>query len=121
MRNGTISSYYTLKDAFGTLPNIVSPYGVGNSRFEPLNHRKKYYFTWNKTNYLQEPGLNLVVPKGMLYDDVPLNYQVKADSGAVAFTYQLMIRRFRCMQLVNCVSGCVENQLPIRRNIMWPA
>ena len=23
------------------------------------------------------------------------------------------------MQLVNCVSGCVENQLPIRRNIMW--
>ena len=33
--------------------------------------------------------LNLVVPKGMLYDDVPLNYQVKADSGAVAFTYQL--------------------------------
>lgn len=25
----------------------------------------------------------------MLYDDAPLNYQVKADSGAVAFTYQL--------------------------------
>ena len=25
----------------------------------------------------------------MLYDNVPLQYQVKADSGAVAFTYQL--------------------------------
>ena len=38
---------------------------------------------------MQEPGLTLVVPKGMLYDDIALNYQVKADSGAIAFTYQL--------------------------------
>ena len=33
--------------------------------------------------------MSLVVPKGMLYDNVPLQYQIKADSGAVAFTYQL--------------------------------
>ena len=56
---------------------------------EPFNYREKYFFAWDKTNYLQEPGLSLVVPKGMLYKDAPLNYQVKADSGAVAFTYQI--------------------------------
>lgn len=80
---------YTLKDAFGN----TSKYGFivrgRNQLVEPLNYREKYFFAWDKTNYLQEPGLSLVVPKGMLYDDVPLNYQVKADSGAVAFTYQI--------------------------------
>ena len=40
-------------------------------------------------NYVQEPGLSLVVPRGMLYDDAYLNYAVRADSGDVAFTYQL--------------------------------
>ena len=80
---------YTLKDAFGNTSKYSFTVRGRKQPIEPLNHREKYYFTWNKTNYLQEPGLNLVVPKGMLYDDVPLNYQVKADSGAVAFTYQL--------------------------------
>ena len=80
---------YTLKDAFGNTSNYRFTVRGRKQPVEPLNHREKYYFTWNKTNYLQEPGLSLVIPKGMLYDDVPLNYQMKADSGAVAFTYQL--------------------------------
>ncbi|MEG0648157.1 MAG: M23 family peptidase, partial [Bacteroides sp.] len=54
-----------------------------------VQSRAKYSFAWDKTNYLQEPGLTLVVPRGMLYDDVALNYNVRADSGAIAFTYQL--------------------------------
>ena len=44
---------------------------------------------WDKVNYLQEPGLELVIPKGLLYDDSLLNYSVRADSGVIAFTYQL--------------------------------
>ena len=55
---------YTLKDALETLPNNSSFTVRGRSNpIEPLNHQEKYYFTWNKTNYLQELGLNLVVPK----------------------------------------------------------
>ena len=55
----------------------------------PVEHREKYALKWDKVNYLQEPGLELVIPKGMLYDDVLLNYSVRADSGDIAFTYQL--------------------------------
>ena len=80
---------YTLKDAFGNTSRYHFTVRGKKHPVEPLNHREKYYFAWDKTNYLQEPGLSLVVPKGMLYDNVPLQYQVKADSGAVAFTYQL--------------------------------
>ena len=80
---------YTLKDAFGNTSRYHFTVRGKKQPVEPLNHREKYYFAWDKTNYLQEPGLSLVVPKGMLYDNVPLQYQVKADSGAVAFTYQL--------------------------------
>lgn len=80
---------YTLKDAFGNTSRYHFTVRGKKQPVEPLNHREKYFFAWDKTNYLQEPGLSLIVPKGMLYDNVPLQYQVKADSGAVAFTYQL--------------------------------
>ena len=80
---------YTLKDAFGNTSRYRFTVRGRKQPIEPLKHREKYFFAWDKTNYLQEPGLSLVVPKGMLYDDAALNYQVKADSGAIAFTYQL--------------------------------
>lgn len=49
----------------------------------------KYHWCWNQLHVMQEPGVQLVVPRGMLYDDVTLRYAVRADSGDVAFTYQL--------------------------------
>lgn len=80
---------YTLSDAFGNTSYYHFTVRGEKQPIEPLNHREKYFFAWNKTNYLQEPGLTLVVPKGQLYDDVPLHFQMKVDSGAVAYTYQL--------------------------------
>ncbi|WP_455586872.1 M23 family metallopeptidase [Bacteroides sp.] len=80
---------YTLKDAFGNTSRYRFTIRGKKQPVEPLQHRDKYFFAWNHTNFLQEPGLTLIVPRGMLYDDAALNYQVKADSGAVAFTYQL--------------------------------
>ena len=35
--------------------------------------------------------------QGMLYDDVLLNYSVRADSGDIAFTYQLNDTRIPCL------------------------
>ena len=49
----------------------------------------KYYFRWDQGNILQEPGLELIIPKGMLYDDVKLNTRVMADSSGISFDYQL--------------------------------
>lgn len=80
---------YTLSDVFGNTSRYSFIVRGRKQSIEPSVHREKYFLAWNKTNYLQEPGMILVIPKGMLYDDVSANYHAKADSGAIAFTYQL--------------------------------
>ncbi len=80
---------YTLSDALGNTSKVRFTIQGKKASIRPVEHREKYVFKWDKVNYLQEPGLELVVPKGMLYDDAWLNYAVRADSGDIAFTYQL--------------------------------
>lgn len=80
---------YTLSDALGNSSKVRFTVQGQKTTIAPVEHREKYALKWDKVNYLQEPGLELVIPKGMLYDDVLLNYSVRADSGDIAFTYQL--------------------------------
>ncbi len=80
---------YTLSDALGNTSKVRFTVQGKKTTIVPVEHREKYALKWDKVNYLQEPGLELVIPKGMLYDDVFLNYSVRADSGDIAFTYQL--------------------------------
>lgn len=80
---------YTLSDALGNTSKVRFIVQGQKTTIAPVEHREKYALKWDKVNYLQEPGLELVIPKGMLYDDVLLNYSVRADSGDIAFTYQL--------------------------------
>lgn len=80
---------YTLKDGLGNTLKVRFTIHGKRAEIKPVEHREKYIFRWNKVNILQEPGLSLVVPRGMLYDDAYLNYAVRADSGDVAFTYQM--------------------------------
>ena len=51
--------------------------------------RGKYALSWSRGNVVQQPGMELVIPKGMLYEDVDLNCRVIADSLNVSFDYQL--------------------------------
>lgn len=80
---------YTLMDAYGN--TTKSGFVVKGVRqpVEQTGHKEKYFFRWNKTNFLHEFGLDLYVPKGAMYDDVPLDFAFSADSGAVACTYQI--------------------------------
>lgn len=80
---------YTLSDTLGNTSKVRFTVQGQKTTIAPVEHREKYALKWDKVNYLQEPGLELVIPKGMLYDDVLLNYSVRADSGDIAFTYQL--------------------------------
>ena len=81
--------HYLLIDAFGNQSHCRFTVRGKKQPIAPVTHRDKYRFGWNRTNYLQEPGLSLVVPQGMLYEDVNLHYAIQADSEAIAFTYQL--------------------------------
>ncbi len=80
---------YTLSDALGNTSKVSFTVQGHRSEIAPVIHREKYVFRWDRVNYLQEPGLELVIPKGMLYEDAYLNYAVRADSGDVSFTYRL--------------------------------
>ena len=80
---------YTLSDALGNTSKVCFTVQGQKTTIAPVEHREKYALKWDKVNYLQEPGLELVIPKGMLCDNVLLNYSVRADSGDIAFTYQL--------------------------------
>ena len=77
-----------------------------------FGNRKKYRFTvrgrkqeipeqkqdscktlyWNRTNVIQEPGMEFVIPRGMLYDDAPLRTAVAGDSSNLSFEYTLDAR-----------------------------
>lgn len=80
---------YTLSDALGNTSRVR--FTVQGKRMDIPDRecREKYFFRWDRVNYLQEPGLELVVPRDMLYQDVCLHYKVRTDSAAVAYTYQL--------------------------------
>lgn len=80
---------YTLRDALGNTSKVRFTIEGKKMSIVPVRHREKYVLHWDRVNYLQEPGLDLFIPRGNLYADVFLNYALKKDSGAVAFTYQL--------------------------------
>ncbi len=101
---------YTLSDAFGNSSKVEFTVQGKCMDVPPMEHREKYIFHQNQINYLQEPGLQLVVPKGMLYNDAYLNYAVRADSGDIAFTYQLNDTRIPLHE------GC-ELRIGLRRRL----
>lgn len=80
---------YTLKDGYGNIGRFAFVVRGVRQPIVPLEQRERHVFRWNEVNYLREPGLELLIPRGIMYDDVALNYTVRADSGAIAFTYQL--------------------------------
>lgn len=84
---------YVLKDVYGNTSRYNFVVKGKQQPIEPFHHREKYLFKWDRTNFLKEPGLDLVVRKGELYDDVPLNYKAWVDSAAIAYTYQLNDKR----------------------------
>lgn len=49
----------------------------------------KHLLYWNRTNVVQEPGMELVVPKGMVYEDTEMQTRVVGDSAHISFDYEL--------------------------------
>lgn len=80
---------YTLSDALGNTSHVSFTVVGRRMEVSPVEHREKYTLHWDRVNVLQEPGLQVVIPRGRLYDDVRLDYGVRADSGDVAWTYRL--------------------------------
>ncbi|MDR0973150.1 MAG: M23 family metallopeptidase [Prevotellaceae bacterium] len=84
---------YTLIDYFG---NTSRYRFVVHGRKQPIPVdlvAPKYRFRWNEVNRLQEPGLDLLIPRAQLYNDVSLQYSTWADTSSLSFTYRLHTKR----------------------------
>jgi len=79
---------YVLEDLYGNRRTYRFTVHGKEQAIEPLQ-RGNHYLKWNQGNVIQQPGMELVIPKGMLYDDVDLNCRVIADSLDISFDYQL--------------------------------
>ncbi len=83
------SIVYTLIDLYGNTSRYRFTIRGKEQEIPPITTRDKYYAQWNKTYYLQEPGFELTLPKGLLYDDLYLDVQISPDSNFVSYVYKL--------------------------------
>ena len=79
---------YVLEDLYGNRRTYRFKVQGKEQPIEPL-YKGKHYLAWNQGHIVQQPGMQLVIPKGMLYEDVDLNCKVIADSLNISFDYQL--------------------------------
>ena len=80
---------YELQDLYGNKRTYSFKIKGKQTPIVPIDKSDKHYFHWNRGNVLLEPGMLLVVYRGMLYDDVKLNAKVLTDSLGISYTYQL--------------------------------
>lgn len=80
---------YVLKD----LSENTSTYTIlvkGTPQNVPVNaFPGKHLLRWNRTTIVQEPGMHLIIPRNMLYDDVVINTSIVYDSSAISFLYKI--------------------------------
>ena len=84
---------YTLTDGLGNTSKAEFTI-IGKQQVIPtIRKDKQLVFSWDEVNIFQQPGIDVVVPRGRLYDDLYLDYKVsKGSNHDVAFTYQLTKR-----------------------------
>lgn len=79
---------YVLEDLYGNRRTYRFQVQGKEQEIEPIQ-KGKLYLAWNQGHVIQQPGMELVIPKGMLYEDVDMNCRVIADSLGISFDYQL--------------------------------
>ena len=84
---------YVLQDVFGNTSKYAFVIRGRKQPIAALDMDSQYLVKYDRTNYIQEPGMKLVIPKGCLYDDALLSGKVYQDTGSIAYTYQLNGRR----------------------------
>lgn len=79
---------YVLEDLYGNRRSYRFVIKGKKQSVKPAKQGKRF-LQWNRGHIIQQPGMELVIPKGMLYEDVDLNCQVRVDSAGISYDYQL--------------------------------
>lgn len=80
---------YVLEDNFGNRRTCRFTVRGCRQEIPAPEERRGQTLRWNRTNVVQRPGLELVVPKHCLYDDVKLRARIVSDSAGISFDYVL--------------------------------
>lgn len=79
---------YELTDLYGN--QTVYRFNIqGKPQFVPLPPVTKYVLQWETANTIQEPGLELTLPKGVLYETIRLDTSVEMDSVFASEVYYI--------------------------------
>lgn len=80
---------YVLADRYGNQSTYRFTVRGRQQPIEEYQPRTRHYLAWDKGNVVQEPGMELVIPRGMLYEDVALHTRIIKDTAALSYEYQL--------------------------------
>lgn len=80
---------YVLKDVYGNVSRCSFTVKGRKQEIPVWNPGNKYIIRWNELNILQEPGIKLTIPRGMVYQDEPINFNTMDVPGAISSDYQL--------------------------------
>lgn len=80
---------YLLKDVYGNTSNYHFVIHGKRQDIQPPKTHSPYLLEWDKSNYFMKPGMMLIVPRGMLCDDVYPNFKMICTPTDISYRYQL--------------------------------
>ena len=80
---------YILQDGHGNKTSYRFTIHGTPCEIAPVNTQGREYLSYDRMNLLLEPGMQLVIPKGAVYEDAIVRPKVWNDSAAISHTYEL--------------------------------
>lgn len=80
---------YVLEDNFGNVRTYHFTVRGKKQDVPACDSKSGKMLYYNRTNVIQEPGMELLVPCGMVYENTEIRTSVTGDSGSISFDYVL--------------------------------
>ena len=112
---------YILEDHYGNRGTVeFNVFGKKSPIPEYQVPNVRHFLHWNRTNVVQEPGMELAIPRGLLYDDAPLNVQTIVSPKGISNTYRLHDDVFP-LNTWATIMIAVRNPLPVETRCYYVA
>ncbi len=80
---------YVLKDVYGNMSRCEFTVRGRKHDIPEWDPKSKDVLKWNELNVLKKPGVQLIVPAGMVYQDEPVNFETFDVPGAISLDCKL--------------------------------
>jgi murein DD-endopeptidase MepM/ murein hydrolase activator NlpD len=80
---------YILKDIYGNTSHYHFTIHGKKQEIPPAPEHKGMLLSWNRTNYLSQPGVLLTIPSGAMIADRYINFKIGTSASGLSYRYQL--------------------------------